>query len=161
MEAISERKIMTVGLGCFMVCVALVWLLTLRTSTPEAPTGYIAGVWSRSLSQPFQALLLGAVLAVPLHAAWVAVQYGGVARKPYEAFAQWGQTLFTSFGFMGTIMGVSLAVAGLQDAMLEGDPGGLISGLSTAFDTTFLGLVGAVSLMVLRRLARISDPATK
>ena len=76
----------------------------------------------------------------------------------YEAFAQWAQTLFTSIGFMGTIIGVSLAVAGLEEAMIDGDPGALIGGLSTAFDTTFLGLFGAVCLMVLRRLSRILSP---
>ncbi len=70
----------------------------------------------------------------------------------YDHFAAWGQTVLTSLGFLGTVIGVSLAVGGLRDAMLEQDPTSLIVGLSTAFDTTFLGLVGAIQYLVLRQL---------
>ena len=58
-------------------------------------------------------------------------------------------------GFLGTIVGVSLAVSGLPTAMQQDDPSGLISGLSTAFDTTFLGLGAAITVMLLRKLAQL------
>lgn len=119
---------------------------------------YILGVLNRSINSVFQGTLLAAACAVPVHAIWIRIHYGIEGLVAYEAFAQWAQTLFTSIGFMGTIIGVSLAVAGLEEAMIDGDPGALIGGLSTAFDTTFLGLFGAVCLMVLRRLSRILSP---
>jgi hypothetical protein len=40
--------------------------------------------------------------------------------------------------------------------MIEQEPVPLIRGLSTAFDTTFLGLSGAILLLLLRRMAEIT-----
>lgn len=151
----TERRVLRDFVGWMLVAGSGITLAAILTGGAAIGDSYILGVLSRSLSSVFQGALLAAVCAVPLHAVWISLRHGVTGLVAYEAFAQWAQTLFTSVGFMGTIIGVSLAVAGLQDAMVEGDPGALIGGLSTAFDTTFLGLLGAVLLMVLRRLGRV------
>lgn len=113
---------------------------------------YLAQVWARSLTSLYQLALMAGVFAVPLHLAWVLLRREAPAS--YIGFSNWAQTLFTSLGFLGTIVGVSLAVGGLDAAMQDGEPTGLICGLSTAFDTTFLGLVGAIALLVARRVVQ-------
>lgn len=153
---ITERRILLDFLGVAAVCGAGISLSSLFFTPPLEWAGYLGGVLDRSLTSPFQAVLLAGVAAVPLHVLWVLIRYGGDAAASYDSFASWVQPLFTSFGFMGTIVGVSLAVAGLQAAMDEGEPGALITGLSTAFDTTFLGLLGAVGLMLIRRAIKLS-----
>lgn len=112
--------------------------------------GYLFGVFARSLESFYQSSMLSAVFAVPFHATWTAIAYRGQARRQYVLFTQRAQVAFTSFGFLGTIMGVSLAIGGLETAMGEGDTSSLVEGLSTAFDTTFLGLLGALLLMALQ-----------
>jgi hypothetical protein len=155
----GEARIAIDALGWFLLCCGAVWLAVLWGVPDAAGAGdgevsYLAGVWQRSLVSVFQGALMAAVFAVPFHALWT----WGIrknAADSYDRFGGWAQTLFTSLGFMGTIIGVSLAVAGLEDAMQAGNPSGLIAGLSAAFDTTFLGLTGAVSLMLSRKLARL------
>lgn len=155
---LTERRVLRDFFGWVLFAGSGVTIAAALSGGAVIGDSYILGVLSRSLSSVFQGALLAAACAVPLHAIWIRIRYGIGGLVAYEAFAQWAQTLFTSIGFMGTIIGVSLAVAGLQDAMIEGDPGALIGGLSTAFDTTFLGLLGAVLLMVLRRLGRVWSP---
>lgn len=58
-------------------------------------------------------------------------------------------TLFPGVGFLGTVVGISLAIGGLTDILDGGEPAALLNGLRTAFDTTFLGLVAALALGVL------------
>ena len=68
-------------------------------------------------------------------------------------------------GFIGTVWGISLSVAGLEQitqannsgTMAEGLQSGLgqvLAGLATAFDTTFLGLVFAILIMLPQVLLR-------
>ncbi|MGR3467997.1 MAG: MotA/TolQ/ExbB proton channel family protein [Shimia sp.] len=116
--------------------------------------GYLWGLLSRTLSAPFQLALAAGVLAVPLHVAWVFATLDH-ARGPYDAFAGWAGTVFTSLGFLGTVVGISLAVGGLAEAMEAQAPDALIAGLATAFDTTFLGLSGAIALMAARKLVAV------
>lgn len=124
--------------------------------TVEART-YLVGVFNRSLAGPYQLVLLAGLIAVPLHLTWVRfTNWTDQGRAAYDSFAAWGQTLFTSLGFLGTIMGVSMAVAGLEVAMSQGEPAGLICGLSTAFDTTFLGLTASIMLLLARRMNNLS-----
>jgi flagellar motor component MotA len=113
-------------------------------------------VWQRSTESLYQAGLLAAVIAIIPHFLWVVLR-GDRHRMgdAYDRFAAWGQTVLTSLGFLGTVVGISLAVGGLEAAMREDEPGRLIAGLSTAFDTTFLGLVGAIMLLVLRKLVSL------
>lgn len=156
MDGISEKRVALDWLGCVFVCAGIIWTATLYGWSVQNDAGYLSGVLARSLISPYQMVMLSALCAVPLHALWTFAHYGVASAVSYDAFGQWAQTLFTSLGFLGTIIGVSLAVAGLEEAMSNGEPGGLIAGLSTAFDTTFLGLLAALFLMVLRKLVRLS-----
>lgn len=60
--------------------------------------------------------------------------------------------LFPGLGFLGTVIGVSFAIGGLQLVIDGGDPSELIDGLRTAFDTTFIGLVASLTLTILLML---------
>ena len=154
---VLERRIARGALGAWALCLGLIWLAVslgfvqgvAAEDSQDLP--YLAGLWARSLAAPYQRVLLAAGLAVPAHAIWVVMLYGPNAARGYDLFGQWAQTLLTSMGFLGTIVGISLAVAGLENAMENAAPGALISGLATAFDTTFLGLLGAIAIMVLRK----------
>ncbi len=127
-------------------------LAALQSHTPS----YLVAVFGRSLNNLYQLLLLSGWLSVLPHFLLLAIlDRKGVTVVAYAHFAAWAQTLFTSLGFIGTIVGVSQAVSGLEGAMRNNEPGVLIAGLSTAFDTTFLGLGAAVSLMLLRKLAEM------
>jgi hypothetical protein len=150
-----DRTIARDALGFTLVAGGLVWLLAATSSGGEVvpqDAGYLSSVLSRSLANPFQGALLAGFLAVIPHFVWVWVRQGSCAETAYDTFGGWAQTLFTSLGFLGTIVGVSLAVGGLEDAMLDGSPAALIGGLSTAFDTTFIGLASAILLMFCRKL---------
>ncbi len=146
------------ALGVLLVIAGLAWLFVSWQGGPPTDVGacegfpYLQGVWCRSPGNPLQFLLLSAALSVFPHYVWYCwVGHRGDPAE-YDRFAAWGQTVLTSLGFLGTVIGVSLAVGGLRDAMLAQDPTSLIVGLSTAFDTTFLGLVGAIQYLVLRQL---------
>ena len=160
MEMRLEARIARDALAWACLAGGVIWLATalgLRVSPPaeDGTGGYLRGVLARSLVKPYQAVLLAGLVAVPLHGFWTLALRGRdrAARDAYDAFGQWAQVLFTSLGFLGTIIGVSLAVGGLESAMQTNDPGALVSGLSTAFDTTFLGLFAAILLMALRKIA--------
>mmetsp|Transcript_22853 Transcript_22853/g.38178 ORF Transcript_22853/g.38178 Transcript_22853/m.38178 type:complete len:163 (-) Transcript_22853:3055-3543(-) len=56
--------------------------------------------------------------------------------------------LFTGLGFLGTVYGISVAIDGLRGVISGGDPEGLIIGLRTAFDTTFIGLIASLVLAI-------------
>ncbi|MEM8729470.1 MAG: MotA/TolQ/ExbB proton channel family protein [Pseudomonadota bacterium] len=156
MTTVREARLAGAGLGAVLVAGGVLGLgLSLgfwhgAAAEETVEMAYLPGLVHRSLGAPYPFALLAGLLAVPLHALWVVLRYG---RAPaYDGFAAWAQTLFTSLGFLGTIIGISRAVAGLAPAMAAGEPGDLISGLSTAFDTTFLGLTAAILLLVLRKL---------
>ncbi|KAA5598226.1 MotA/TolQ/ExbB proton channel family protein [Blastochloris sulfoviridis] len=155
----TERTIAATAVGWFLVVGASYLLaLTIAPAMPDLLTGddYLSAMLKRSIFSLFQAPMLVGWIALVPHAAWLA------ARHPtretaiaYDTFGAWAQTLFTSFGFMGTVVGISVAVAGLRQAMDAGDPSALIGGLYTAFDTTFLGLSGALTIMFFRKAARL------
>lgn len=150
--------LLIVGVAYLVLVVAIGW----RLPADEA-RGYLYGVAQRAIMPSFSGVMLCGLIVVPLHAAWTLRNGASVTvAAAYEEFASWGQTLFTSTGFLGTIVGVSLAVAGLEAAMLAEDPGELVRGLSIAFDTTFLGLTSALLLMIFcRTLRHISKPGVQ
>lgn len=158
---LTEGRVLRDFIGWALLAGSGVTMTAVIVEGVSMSDSYILGVLTRSLNSVFQGALFAAVCAVPLHAIWIRLRHGAAGLATYEAFAQWAQTLFTSVGFMGTIIGVSLAVAGLKDAMTKGDPGELIGGLSTAFDTTFLGLLGAVCLMIFRHFGRVWRPVAR
>jgi biopolymer transport protein ExbB/TolQ len=57
--------------------------------------------------------------------------------------------LSPGLGFLGTVVGISIAIGGLPTAMQDRNLEGLMGGLRTAFDTTFFGLVGSLLLSLL------------
>ena len=118
---------------------------------------YLLGVFRRSLCGSYQMFMLGAWLAMLPHF-FVLVVFFRSEQLPgdYDEFGKWSQTAFTSLGFLGTIVGISLAVAGLRTAMAADDPHALITGLSTAFDTTFLGLGASVTILLCRKWIEIA-----
>lgn len=123
--------------------------------------GYLLSVMGRSLGDTYQFALLSGLIAAPFHAIWGFTRRHGVDfAAAYDRYGIWAQTLFTSLGFLGTIIGVSLAVGGLEAAMTDDDPGALIAGLSTAFDTTFIGLTASVLILAIRKCAQLISPAS-
>jgi len=54
--------------------------------------------------------------------------------------------LFPGLGFLGTVIGITLAIGGLEDVLKGGSPKQLFYGLRTAFDTTAIGLIAGISL---------------
>ncbi|MGF1528131.1 MAG: MotA/TolQ/ExbB proton channel family protein [Candidatus Competibacterales bacterium] len=120
---------------------------------------YLIGVLQRSLCNTYQLVLLSAWIALLPH--WlvlITLFSDNQVVRDYGNFSTWAQTVFTSLGFLGTIVGISMAVAGLEKAMSQDNPGELINGLSTAFDTTFLGLGGAITILVLRKIGDLWSP---
>lgn len=155
----TERTVAIAVVGWFLI-VGATYLLALAIipTLPDLLTDddYFRAMLKRSIVSPLQAPMLVGWAALVLHALWLAARYPSrETARAYDAFGLWAQTLFTSLGFMGTIVGISLAVAGLEQAMKEDDPGALIGGLSTAFDTTFLGLSAALTIMLFRKAARL------
>lgn len=83
-------------------------------------------------------------------------------------FMNFGIWVLPILGFIGTVLGISHSVVGLNELMnhaasgqafigeLQGSMGKVLSGLSTAFDTTFLGLSFSILVMfptvILKRL---------
>lgn len=64
-----------------------------------------------------------------------------------------GLTAFPMIGFIGTVIGLSGAIEGLPSAIGEPDKlNPVLSDLHTAFDTTLLGLIGALVCLALLRL---------
>lgn len=61
--------------------------------------------------------------------------------------------LFPALGFIGTVVGVSMAISGLNAVLDTGETSELLDGLRIAFDTTLIGLVASASLTVLVYLA--------
>ena len=54
--------------------------------------------------------------------------------------------IYPGIGFLGTVIGISIAITGLPTAMQNQDLTGLMDGLRTAFDTTLFGLVASLTL---------------
>ena len=54
--------------------------------------------------------------------------------------------IFPAIGFIGTVVGVTIAIGGLGTVLETQDPDILLGGLRVAFDTTLLGLVASVAL---------------
>ncbi len=156
---LSESRIAVVAVGFFFIAAATGMLVMVLFPGIEMTIGdkdYLSGVLSRSLGNLFQGLELAGFVALIPHSIWV------LSRTPdpetvvaYDSFGLWAQTLFPALGFLGTIIGVSLAVAGLDAAMKQNDPAVLISGLATAFDTTFIGLVAAILVMGMRKVVAL------
>lgn len=65
---------------------------------------------------------------------------------------QTAAALFPGLGFLGTVIGISTAIGGVEDVLNGGSPTSLLSGLHVAFDTTFIGLVASLSLALINML---------
>ena len=57
-------------------------------------------------------------------------------------------SILTSLGVFGTFLGVALGLSGFDTANIEQSVPSLIEGLKTAFWTSIIGILGAVSIKV-------------
>jgi biopolymer transport protein ExbB/TolQ len=67
-----------------------------------------------------------------------------------------GVTVFPMLGFLGTVIGLSAAIAELPSAVKDNtklQP--VLDSLYVAFDTTFLGLIGALACIL---FVRVTEP---
>lgn len=152
-----EKIVLRYFLALLLISVGAALVLRGQGLLPVVPEGggYLMGVVARSFENRYPLGLLAGLVCVPLHALCLGFFVPDPAlADAYDQFGSWLQVLFTSLGFLGTVVGVSLAVAGLPQAMDANNPGPLIEGLSTAFDTTFLGLTAAVLTMISRQSIR-------
>lgn len=158
----AERRVLRHALAWFIVVFGLLLAGREVVTTDLLPAadpdeGYLSAVLRRAMGDLYRLALLAGWGALVPHALILTIAWRNEAtRAGYASFAAWVQVLFTSLGFLGTIVGVSLAVAGLPTAMQADDPAALITGLSTAFDTTFLGLGAAITVMLLRKLIELA-----
>lgn len=88
--------------------------------------------------------------------------------KAWREFADYGLShaaspirdaaaLFPGLGFLGTVIGVSIAIGGLEPMMSGGSAEQLLGGLRVAFDTTFMGLVAALCLGILSMIIAATE----
>lgn len=69
--------------------------------------------------------------------------------------------LFPAVGFIGTVVGVSLAIGGLNEVIDSGETAPLLDGLRIAFDTTLIGLVASVVLTALLYVVQVRATVLK
>lgn len=122
-------------LGCLAYSLALLAVLNGLNRTELAASGgrgpwyaFLAGVPSRAANAQNQGVLVE----------W-GIRY---ASAPIRDAA----ILFPAVGFLGTVIGVSIAIEGLENVLKSGNPSLMMAGLRTAFDTTFWGLVASLLL---------------
>lgn len=124
--------------GCVAYCMALIVTLD-QWIRRASDRGHAARVGLRWVAR-----LVGLHRVGPSSADWQAVGPVGLqlAANPIRDAA----VIFPAIGFIGTVVGVTIAVGGLHAVMDTGDTAPLLDGLRFAFDTTFLGLVASVVL---------------
>ena len=146
LEGVDERsrttmfyQVMIVAfLGCAGYCVAL--MLALGAWIRQAGSGARA-------APSVAARLAGLGQVDPADGGWqtegpVVLQ---LAVNPIRDAA----VIFPAIGFIGTVVGVTIAIGGLGEVLKTRDPAILLGGLRVAFDTTLLGLVASVALTAL------------
>lgn len=155
----SERVVLLWFTAIFFAVLGAILLLRGQGVFPQEQlgSGYLAGVVHRSINNAFQLALAAGLITVVLHLVGALLLLPRVVSVTgYSQLSPWLQVVFTSFGFLGTVIGVSIAVAGLPQAMNDNDPTVLIQGLSAAFDTTFIGLLASVVVMIGRQVLRLT-----
>ncbi|MEM7439423.1 MAG: MotA/TolQ/ExbB proton channel family protein [Pseudomonadota bacterium] len=151
----------------------------------DADVSYIAGLYERSRASPYYlfmiVMLLGCsvyalALLIVLHR-WIGsgstpLAYlvgleavnGQLTAKPANAETALAlapqpirdaAVIFPAVGFIGTVVGVSLAIGGLNAVLDSGETTPLLDGLRIAFDTTLIGLMASVILSVLLYLIQM------
>lgn len=174
-----SRRLRCLGAWLLWIIVLFIlFLLALRFQIfPTVPEdqGFLLGILSRSLTDVFYGFLISGMIAsisyglclllitqhgpqtYPLLARMVGLDRVGqrqfdventtfnITRSPLRDAV----TLFPGLGFLGTVIGVSIAIGGLEDVMSGQPPTELIAGLRTAFDTTFIGLISSLILSIL------------
>ena len=144
------QVMIVVFLGCAMYSLALVatlgrWLRDLRTGAP--------GTRQRI------AILAGLGNTGPGAKDWR--EAGPVAISVAANPVRDATVLFPAVGFIGTVVGVSIAIGGLGDVLDSGETAPLLEGLRIAFDTTLIGLVASVALTALLHLVHVRSTLLK
>lgn len=132
LDSVFYQSMIVACLGATAYCVALVATLEVWVADPDRKPG----MWLSAL--------VGLRGTGPGDANWdedapFAFQ---LAANPIRDAA----VIFPAVGFIGTVVGVSSAIGGLNDVIDSGETGPLLDGLRIAFDTTFIGLVASVVL---------------
>ena len=138
------QVMIAVFLGCALYSVALVvtlshWLRDLQRGAPG--------------TRQWIAVLAGLGNTGPGASDWR--EAGAVALSVAVNPVRVAAVLFPAIGFIGTVVGVSLAIGGLGDVLGSGETAPLLEGLRIAFDTTLIGLVASVVLTVLLHLMHV------
>lgn len=157
----------------WVLMVFVLWMAAFRfgllpdLSTSE-PVGYLDGVARRATGSVYYGFLISAFLGTLGYGLALWRVAGGDARTLTAWLLGTGRTrsfahnedafavqraplrdavaLFPALGFLGTVIGVTIAIGGLENVLDGEEPTDLITGLRTAFDTTFLGLVASLVL---------------
>ena len=134
LDSLFYQGMIVAALGCLAYCVVLILTLdrwiraSRRASTPGRYPAMLAGLGGNGPNAPDWDTDGPVVLQL--------------AAGPVRDAA----VVFPAVGFIGTVVGVSLAIGGLNDVLETQETGPLIEGLRIAFDTTFLGLLASVIL---------------
>ena len=138
-------QVMIVGFwGCTLYCVALVATLGnwLRDHENGAPG-----------TRQWVATLAGLGNTGPSATDWR--ETGPLALSVAANPVRDAAVLFPAVGFIGTVVGVSIAIGGLGEVLDSGETAPLLQGLRIAFDTTLIGLVSSVVLTALLHLVHV------
>lgn len=141
-DSLFYQFIIVAFLGCVAYCIALIATLDRWIRAGDAPDR------RKTPTAGWVARLVGLHRAGPGGGRdgrdiWPVGLY--LAASPIRDAA----VIFPAIGFIGTVIGVSLAIGGLNSVIETGDTAPLLDGLRIAFDTTLLGLVASVVLTML------------
>lgn len=166
--------------ACFLVTL---WFRYAGPALADPEAGFVAGLWTRISDAPLYQLFVGSGLGIigyslALFASLAPTATMPLARRlcglPPDVLATaagrdtlTGQgadfalspvrdaaAIFPGLGFLGTVIGVSIAIGGLDTVVETGNTDDLMLGLRSAFDTTFFGLSVSIILSVLMTLIR-------
>lgn len=141
------QAMIAVFVGCAAYGVALIGTLVRWTGARMSGLGE-----EEATRRGWLASLVGLPRTGPVSPEWPSIGPVGLqlAANPIRDAA----VVFPAVGFIGTVVGVSLAISGLDTVILTGETRPLLDGLRVAFDTTLLGLVASVVLTALLYLVQ-------
>ncbi|WP_417262982.1 MotA/TolQ/ExbB proton channel family protein [Celeribacter sp.] len=160
----------------FLLCLTI-WLPRLTTQAPQPRDGVVLGtaltLGLATLSSLIAPALLPYMLKTPVHLClWltflsalsltVTASLAGHWTPRTERFATVLSSLLPLLGFFGTIFGLMTALSALPEIFAGGTPDGpalteMLRGLGSAFETTLIGLGGAMVLTLVETFVPQAD----